>query len=192
MTASATVLRRRLGAVLFAVLFLTAMPGVSSEIPLPEKPRPDAPPRGAVLTGQDALFFAQSDCRDPERTPLTPWTPGPAEIARLEKLLPKYMAGQKTPEDYKPLHEYYRQYIGTVRDGKKRICVNFLYYNFVRECLERPHLIPVKTTVQKGGRAEDFWKQEPIVVNDGGADFFTVQFDVETGTFKYLGFNGYA
>jgi hypothetical protein len=188
MTTSATVLGSRLGALIVAVLFLGIMPAAASSIEIPAKPGPEEPPRGAVLTGQDALFFAQNDCRDPERTPLTSWTPSPAEIARLEKLLPKYMAGQKTPEDYKPLHEYYRQYIGTVRDGKKRICVNFVHYNFVRENLERPYLI----TVQKGGRAEDFWKQEPIVVNDGGADFFTVQFDMESGTFIYLGFNGYA
>jgi hypothetical protein len=187
-----SVLGRRLGALICAILFLGAMPGAASSIEIPEKPRPNEPPRGAVLTGDDALFFAQHSCRDPESKPLPPWTPGPADIARREKLLPKFMAGQKTPEDYKPLHEYYRQYLGVVRDGKKRICVNFVHYNFVRECLERPHLIPVKETVEKGGRAEDFWKREPIEVNDGGADFFTVQFDVETGTFSYLGFNGYA
>lgn len=188
MTTKTTAFGRTLGAVIFAVLFLGAGPGVASATQIPEKPRPDEPPRGAVLTGKDALFFAQSDCRDPESTPLTPWTPSPADIARLEKLLPKFMAGQKTPEDYKPLHEYYRQYIGTVRDGKKRICVNFVHYNFVRLHLERPYL----TTPQKGGPAEDFWKQELIVVDDGGADFFTIQFDVETGTFSALGFNGYA
>lgn len=188
MTTSATVLGRRLEALIFAVLFLGALSGAASSIQIPEKPGPDEPPRGAVLTGQDSLSFAQHECREPESTPLTPWTPSPADIARLEKLLPKFMAGQKTPEDYSPLHEYYRQYIGTVRDGKKRICVNFVHYGFVRLHLERPYLI----TVQKGGRAEDFWKQEPIVVMDGGADFFTVQFDVESGTFIYLGFNGYA
>ena len=38
----------------------------------------------------------------------------------------------------------------------------------------------------------DYWKHEPVVVNDGGAYFFQVQFDVETGTFLSLRFNGYA
>jgi hypothetical protein len=183
---------RTLGALIFAVLFLGTGRGAASAIQIPEKPQPNEPPRGAVLTSKDALFFAQHECRSLEPKPLTSWTPGPTEIARLEKVLPKFMAGQKTPLDYKPLHEYYRQYMGAVRDGKKWICVNFVHYDFVRECLERPHLIPVKKTVQKGGRAEEFWRHEPIVVMDGGASFFTVQFDVESGTFSALGFNGYA
>ena len=187
-----SVLGRRLGALICAILFLSALPGAASAIEIPEKPRPDEPPRGAVLTGKAALLFAQTSCRDPEGKSLTPWQPGPAEIIRLEALLPEFMAGQKTPWDYKPLHEYYRQYMGVVRDGKKRICVNFVHYNFVRECLKRPDLIPVQETVQEGSRAEDFWKREPLEVDDGGADFFTILVDVETGTFSHLGFNGYA
>ena len=51
MTTHTTVLRRRLGALLLAVLFLTAMPGASSEIRIPEKSRPGEPPRGVVLAG---------------------------------------------------------------------------------------------------------------------------------------------
>jgi hypothetical protein len=38
----------------------------------------------------------------------------------------------------------------------------------------------------------DYWKAEPVVVDDGGAYFFQLQFDVETGTFRNLRFNGYA
>jgi hypothetical protein len=193
MTTSATVLGRRLGALIFAVLFLGALPGAASAIELPEKPGPDEPPRGAVLTGQAALDVARSVCYFLELDAKALWEPGPAEIARLEKLLPEFMAGQRTPEDYQPLHEYYRQYVGIVQDGKKRICVNFFHHYFVRENLERPHLNHmIQKTLQEGGRAEDFWKREPMVVDDGGAYFFTVQFDPETGTFSQLRFNGYA
>lgn len=175
-----------------AALSVSTFSGASTPIHIPEKPQPNEPLRGAVLTGKEALFFAQTSCRDPQGKQATAWNPGPAEISRLEKLLPKYMAGLKaTPRDYKPLHEYYRQYIGTVREGKKRICVNLVHYNFVRECLMRAEIMPpVKKAVQKGRLAEDFWKYEPIFVMDGGATFFTVQFDVETGTFLYLGVNG--
>ena len=67
----------------------------------------------------------------------------------------------------------------------------FVHHDFVRRCLELSEIMSfVKKTVQKGHRAEDFWKHEPIFVLDGGASFFTVQFDVETATFSYLGFNG--
>ena len=173
-----TVLVRRLGVFIFAVLLLGAMPGASIEIP--EKPRPDESPRGAVLTGQAALDVAQIVCRYFEPGSISLWEPDPAEIARLEKLLPEFMAGQKTPEDYQPLHEYYRQYVGVVRDGKKRICVNFFHYGFVKE------------SVQRGREAEDFWKRDPIIMDDGGAYYFFIQFDLETGTFSQLRFNGYA
>ena len=43
-----------------------------------------------------------------------------------------------------------------------------------------------------GGFPEDFWKREPVIVDDGGAYYLTVQFDVKTGSFMALGFNGYA
>ena len=193
MTTSAIVLGRTLGALIFMVLFLGAMPDAASSIEIPEKPGPDEPPRGAALTGQAALEVARYACHFWELDATSLWEPGPAEIARLEKLLPEFMAGQRTPEDYQPLHEYYRQYVGIVQDGKKRICVNFFHHGFVRENLERPHLNPtIQKILQEGGRAEDFWKRDAMVVSDGGAYFFTVQFDPETGTFSLLRFNGYA
>ena len=192
MTTTATILGRSLGPLILAALFLSATPGVSSEIEIPEKPRPDETPRGVVLTGQAALDITRSVCDFYERDAKALWEPGPAEITRLEKLLPEFMAGQRTPEDYKPLHEYYRQYVGIVRDGKKRICVNFFHYGSVQEKLEHPHLYPVKKTIEEGGRAEDFWKRQPIIVDDGGADYFRIQFDLETGIFSQLRFNGYA
>lgn len=129
MTTHATVLRRRLGALLFAVLFLTALPGASSEIRIPEKPRSDEPPRGVVLTGEPALNAAQGFCWEEGEKIL--WQPGPEEIARLEESFPAFMAGLKTPSDYQPLHEYYRQYLGILRGGKKTICVNLFHYSFV-------------------------------------------------------------
>jgi hypothetical protein len=148
---------------------------------------------GTVLTGAAAVEVAKDVCRFYELDAKSLWEPGPAEIARLEKLLPEFMAGQqRTPPDYEPLHEYYRQYVGIVRDGKKRICVSLFHYDFVRENLEGPQVSPfIQKILQEGGRAEDFWKREPMIVDDGGADFFTVQFDPETGTFSQLRFNGY-
>ena len=174
--------------VILAVLLFG--PVSASAIETPEKPRPDEPPRGAVLTGKAALDVAQDICRESKPEGLALWQPGPADIARFEKLLPAFMARQKTPEDYQPLHEYYRQYVGIVRDGKKRICVNLFHHGFVQDVLRTSHLDPVtRKPVQK---AEDFWKHEPVIVDDGGAYFFRVQFDVGAGSFDSLGFNGYA
>ena len=186
MTPKATVLT-------FLILLLCALPSPASPIEIPENPRPDESPRGAVLTGQAALDVAMGICHCYEPGSCSLWEPGSADIARLEKRLPEFMASQNPPEDYKPLHEYYRQYVGVVRDGKQSICVNFFHYRFVRESLERHYnLDPVKKIIQEGGRAEDFWKHEPIIMMDGGADYFSIQFDLETGVFSGLGFNGYA
>lgn len=190
MTTSATVLGRRLGALICAVLFLAAMPGAATSIEIPEKPVPNELPRGAVLTGQAAFEVARYACYFWELDEESLWEPGPAETARLEKLLPEFMAGQKTPSDYQPLHEYYRQYVGIVQDGKKTICVNFFHYGFVQDVLRSSRVDPV--TRKPVQQAEDFWKHEPMVVNDGGAYFFVIQFDPETGTFSQLRFNGYA
>lgn len=188
MTTSATVLGRRLEALICAVLFLAAMPGTARSIEIPEKPGPNEPPRGAALTGQAALEVARYACHYFELDAKSLWEPGPAELARLEKLLPEFMAGQRTPDDYQPLHEYYRQYVGIVQDGKKRVCVNFFHHGFVQDVLRSVDPVTRKPVQQ----AEDFWKHEPMVVDDGGAYFFTVQFDPETGTFSRLRFNGYA
>jgi len=178
MTTAWTGLRQTLGALFFAALFLAAIPGAASAIEIPAKPRPDEPPRGAVLSGQAAFELMQGTYWEPG--PLTVWEPGPADIARLEELFPAFMAGQKTRPDYQPLHEYYRQYAGVIRNGKKIICVNLFHYTFVQEGLKDPR------------RAEDFWKIDPIFVSDGGSYFFMVLFDLETGTFHSLIFNGYA
>ena len=189
MTTSATALRQKLGALFFAVLLFGGVPVSASAV---EKPRPDEAPRGAVLTGKAALDLGWILCSESNGGSPTLWQPGPADIARLEKLLPAFMARQKTPEDYQPLHEYYRQYVGIVRDGKKRICVNLFHYSFVQATLRLTQLDPVIRKPVQGGQAEDFWKQEPVVVDDGGAYFFRVQFNVEPGSFDSLGFNGYA
>lgn len=192
MTIQTAAFGRRFGALLFAVLFLSAIPGASSEIRIPEKPRPDEPPRAVVLTGQAALDALQGFCWEAEEA--TVWQPGPEEIARLEERFPAFMANlKKMPSDYQPLHEYYRQYLGIIRNGKKTICVNLFHYSFVEERLKRPHLEPrIGKAIQAGKPAEDFWKLDPIWVSDGGAYYFSVQFDVESGKFLWVAFNGHA
>lgn len=174
---------------LYAALLLGALPVTGSPFEISENPRPDES-RGVVLTGETALTVEKRIC--PSSKPgqsSTLWQPGPAEIARLEKLLPAFMSRQETPRDYKLLPEYYRQYVGVVRGGKKSICVNFFHESFVQSMRSVPLFDPVtkKPTLK---RSEDFWKHDPIIVFDGGAYFFNVQFDVEAGSFHSLRFNG--
>ena len=175
-------LGRWLGALILAVILAPA--ASAQAIKSPERPRADEAPRGAVLSGPEILDFARDLCRDstnPRPEEFVLWQPGPADIARFEKLLPEFMRSQKAPSDYQPLHEYYRQYVGGIHKGKKKICVNFFHYCFLLDSMRVQPDLP-----------SDYWKDEPVVVDDGGAYFFQLQFDVETGTFLKLKFNGYA
>ena len=159
---------------------------------VPEKPRAGEAPRGAVLSGPKALEVARDACWEPNQprpTDVALWQPRPADVARLEKLLPAFMSSQKTPLDYQPLHEYYRQYIGIIHKGKKTIYVNLFHYIHVGDLLRSP---PEYRPVPPGARPEVFWKYDPVCEMDGGAYFFQVEFDVKTGTFMNLRFNGYA
>ncbi|HEX4963539.1 MAG TPA: hypothetical protein VF173_22105 [Thermoanaerobaculia bacterium] len=92
------------------------------------------------------------------------------------------MHRQKLPSDYKPLHEYYRQYVGTVRDGKKLIGVSFVHFSILKAMARLESL---------RGKTDD-WRKNPIMVNDGGASVFHLQFDPATGSFSNLRFNGVA
>ncbi|MFC1588209.1 hypothetical protein ACFL54_07860 [Planctomycetota bacterium] len=67
---------------------------------------------------------------------------------------------------------YKRQYVGIYADGKKRIFINF----FDSEAFSD----------------ETNWKNNPIVVDDGGDAFFQVQFDLASKEFMFLCINGEA
>jgi hypothetical protein len=141
---------------------------------------PGAPPQGKVLTGESAVVLASEFFYNPAPRAKDIWQPSAGDIARLEKLLPEFMRRQKDlPRDYQPLHEYYRQYVGIVRDGKKVIGVSFIHSSIL-ETMER---------VQ--GKRWDF-RKTPIAVMDGGAYVFHLQFEPATGAFSNLRFNGYA
>jgi hypothetical protein len=166
------------------LILVAAAPDPAQKIKPPEKPRAGEAPRGAVLSGPKILDSVQALCGnsvDTKGKKIALWQPGPADIARLEDRLPGFMRTQKTPFDYQPLHEYYRQYVGVSPEGKKKICVNFFHHGFLLDSLRVEPDLP-----------SDYWKYEPVHVDDGGAYFFHLQFDLETGTFTNLRFNGYA
>jgi hypothetical protein len=155
--------------------------------PMEVLPKPGDPPRGTVLTGEAAVELSASFFTYPPPPPSARgiWQPGPSDIARFEKLLPGFLKTQKLPPDFCPLHEYYRQYVGIVRDGKKIIGVNFIN---IQDAIS---IFNLQSASGEGrGKMEDFWSQ-PVVVADGGAHFFYIQLEVDTGTFSHLIFNGY-
>jgi len=107
-----------------------------------------------------------------------PWTPALDDALALEKALPDHLrrelAGQRRdPKSKPPLWErarsYKRQYVGVQTKGRRVVFANFFCNDFGRN-----------------------WRTEPIVVHDGGDCYFTVEYDVDKGTFSKLMINGEA
>jgi len=119
-------------------------------------------------TGRD--LFVQ--CSRSAPTPADYWTPGPADIAKLESALPAALPpvsnwrGKVLSNAPKG---WLRQYVGFLRGGRR-----FIYGNFFPDAPD-----------QRAG-----WRQAPVMVCDGGPAFFGVEFDADRGTITDLEFNG--
>ena len=152
------------------------------------------PPRGVALLDKEAeSLVANLSLESEQKLPTTLWTPSPADINRLEKLLPEYMGQLDTPDDYQPLEEYYRQYAGVIRNGKRMIFVNLFHSSSAGDWVDWLEKDPdLLKRLAERGITEDQWLYMGLTVCDGGAYFFTIRFDVETGTFEYPSFNGHA
>ncbi|MBV9109962.1 MAG: hypothetical protein JO306_11190 [Gemmatimonadetes bacterium] len=134
-----------------------------------------------VLQGQAALAALQQCSRSTPAQVRAAWSPNAAEIRALEsKLGPVLQAALKQWRSGKlelRLDDYRRQYVGIVhRDGTRSIYVNGFYHD----------------TMDPSEQSRDStrWREEPVVVCDGGAGFFGVEYHPDTGTFGRLEFNG--
>ena len=100
------------------------------------------------------------------------WRPSARDIVALEDRLPAALADApqtRAMANGAPPTGWFRQYVGIVRDGRRVI-----YGNFYPE---------------RGGLNHD-WRRTPMIVCDGGPDFFGVEYDVEGRRFTHLAFNG--
>lgn len=103
------------------------------------------------------------------------WMPTPAQVAALEARLPDAMR-TRAPEFRRPLSRYFRQYVGTIEDGKRWIEVHGAAIDDI-ESLAAEGFDP---------------RQEELMVFDGGDSFFEARYDPTTGTFESAGFHGEA
>lgn len=99
------------------------------------------------------------------------WEPTNSEITELERVLPRFLVSQRELGVRVPplSHSYNRQYVGFVEGGQR-----FIYGNFY------PRDIP-------------FLKGEstsPIIVCDGGHDFWGIVYRVDTREFEEPKMNG--
>ena len=132
--------------------------------------------RGVIFPAPIARTFADQCSRVSPSGWWTTVAPSETEIARLEKALPLWMksvaGAQKSRQmrwnsDFKT---YIFQYGALIRGGKRLIYIN-----------AAPAGIFDKDPV---------WRREPEMVCDGGASFWGVEWDVKSGKFQNLAFNG--
>jgi hypothetical protein len=109
--------------------------------------------------------------------------PDADDIARLEAALPATVGGRaeirrshypSDPDWTRVPQGWQRQYVGIVRGGRR-----FIYGNFY----------PRRSDADIGFAAPD-WRTRPTSICDGGAVIFGAEYDVGTGRFTQIDFNG--
>ena len=147
---------------------------VSAETPDPAAPGPLAelaPGQYVVLEASRAVATSQQCSRGaPEIESGWPMSDADAQAVerRLHELVTQTGSGPR-PD----LASSVRQYVGAVVDGQQVIYINV----FPASMMEYD---------------EDFDRLSPVMVCDGGAGFWGVVFDPESGEFSDLDFNGFA
>jgi len=121
---------------------------------------------------QGAMLIHQCSRESPEAV-RSAWTPSAAVIEKMEsrltditRLKSTLCCGAKFNVD--DVGHYYRQYAGLVIEDKKLIYINAF----------------ARTAVVND------WRQEPVLICDGGRSFWGVLYDPATEKFFDLAFNG--
>jgi hypothetical protein len=126
----------------------------------------------AVLSGAEVAGMLSQCSRGTPPGGEGSWQPGSQDIAALERALPNALAARHADIARRFAHDWYRQYVGIVRGGRRTIYGNYFPAGIA----------------DRSGR----WRSEPVIVCDGGDAFFGVEFDPATRQFTHLAFNGQA
>lgn len=132
----------------------------------------------AGLTGAEADRLLNQCSRQAPQNVQGKWTPTSAQLGDLRTRLPDALdrALSKRQRNRERAVEIAGQYAGFIIGGRKIIYVN---------AFPKPELAP---TIP-GMKAHD-WRHEAVIVCDGGAVFFGVEYDPEKKTFANFAFNG--
>jgi hypothetical protein len=126
------------------------------------------PQDGVVFPASKSKQFLQQCSRTIPLNVKDSWQPEDRQVRKLEQKLPAALEketrkrGGSTPKDY------FRQYAGLIIAGHKMIYVNAF-----------PH---------DASAAQ--WHDKVVMVCDGGADFFGVEYDPAKKVFSHFAFNG--
>lgn len=91
------------------------------------------------------------------------WTPSEADLQAAENAVLAAPAGDREPEI-----EGYRQYVGIIEEGERKIVINSMCDQV------------------------DGWKDAYVMIADGGPCYWNALYNVETGELEYLVVNGEA
>ncbi len=123
-------------------------------------------------------------CSGPGRRGVTGYfSPTPAQLAEIESRLPAALAKQRSRgAGGPPPRHYYRQYVGIVRSGGQRaVVVNA----FSREHLTMMNALVNRLPKQSENAADTvLWRHEAVSVCDGGREFWSVEFDLGSSSFR--------
>lgn len=126
---------------------------------------------GVVISAEKASQLLEPCSRERPARADDYWVPGVEDLRALEQMLPQFLesnlrsSGPRFPD----LGTYKRQYVGIVRGGRRSIYVNVFPDH------------PVATPE---------WTTDPVIVCDGGAQFFGAEFDLASGQFTHVAYNG--
>jgi hypothetical protein len=142
------------------------------------------PTAGAIFSPAQAKQLLHQCSRSvPSATDF--WQPDATTIRGLEARLPNALtaiwqdhrrADSNAPSQ--PVFNFGRQYAGLIVGGRKIVYVNV----FPNDMTDFDGKKPVRYD----------WKSKPVIVCDGGDNFFGIEYDPETKTFSHFEFNGYA
>jgi hypothetical protein len=143
---------------------------------------------GSVLS-QSAVPGLLADCSQGEPKGIEYWAPTREDLDALERGLQPVLQEairRASPGDGAPLkaEDYYRQYVGIIRNGKRLIHVSGFHRDYARS---------VAGIHSQGASGDTLrWRTVPISACDGGTMFFSVEYDPRKHSFTRVRFNGRA
>jgi hypothetical protein len=135
-----------------------------------------------ILPPQEATTFRRQCSRDFPEGLTDTWSPSLRDVRTSEAEFPKMLrtvlaAMPDRCKDGRP-PEYYRQYVGFLRRGKRVLYLNGLRKDATDEL--------AKFEASSAGE----WRRRAVGACDGGIDYLGVVFDMEAARFDSLAFNG--
>ncbi len=125
-----------------------------------------------ILPASKGVLLLQQCSRTTPKAVTGFWEPSSKEIERLEERLVRYLADRE--KSHAPLPRrgvsYHRQYVGIIKGD-----VRLIYGNFY-----------------SGGALRAAESTDPAIICDGGASFWGIVFNPQTGEFEEFDFNGIA